>query len=100
MVHQYLISAYVNYKDYKSLERGQYVRIYLNERHLPSEVLGQIILNDPASGGRQFPPIIRFVKYWSEFDDDFMLIMLCGGEGTSDATIELLDEMQYQLLTS
>jgi hypothetical protein len=97
MSYKYQIAAYVNYKNHEELEEGQYVKITLNERHLPSEILGQISLSDPNTG-RPIP--VKFVKFLDARDGEYWLIMLCGGEGSSDAKIQVLDEMQYNLMKS
>jgi hypothetical protein len=95
--YKHNISAYVNYKDHQNLEEGQYVLIKTKERHLLPEILGQIVLSDPNLG-RPIP--VKFVKYLDDVSNDYWLIMLCGGEGSSDAEIILLDEMQYKLMIS
>ena len=88
--YRFQTAGYLNYPDYPYLKDGQYVRLIQSESYLPAEILGQIVVypTNPA----------RFVKFMTEFDECF-LIMLCDGEGTSDAEIHLLDEMQFKLLT-
>jgi hypothetical protein len=93
--YTYDIAAYVNYRDHEQLEEGQYVLIKLNERHLPSEIIGQIVLSGPTLG-RPIP--VKFVKFLDELDGGYWLIMLCGGEGSSEAEIRALDEIEYKIM--